>query len=189
VKTANETFDADYYRSHCGSLPYLRSTPEWHSFFRPVADAIVLGLAPRKAFDAGCAVGFLVEMLWDRGVEAHGRDISEFAISQIRPDVRPWCAIGSIADPIEGQYDLVLCIEVLEHMPAEDAVAAIRNITSVAPPRPVLLLAHRSGGGDPHQRASHPLLAGTLRRGGVRAGGRVRRDLPVPPRHAVGAVR
>ncbi|MFC3125247.1 methyltransferase domain-containing protein [Pseudoroseomonas globiformis] len=128
-----ETFGREYYQSHCGDLPYLRSTPQWHDFFRPVADAIVLGLAPRKVFDAGCAVGFLVEMLWDRGVETHGRDISQFAISEVRADVRSWCTVGSIAEPIEGEYDLVLCIEVLEHMPEAEALAAIRNITAVAP--------------------------------------------------------
>src|SRR5262249_44222533 len=133
MKAPGEVFDSEYYRAHCGDKPYLRTTLEFQVFFRSVADAIALGLAPRKVFDAGCAIGFLVEMLWDRGVEAHGRDISEFAISQVRADVRPWCEVGSIADPIEGDYDLVLCIEVLEHMPAEEALAAIRNMAAAAP--------------------------------------------------------
>jgi len=128
-----EVFDLEYYRTHCGDLPYLRTTPQWLEFFRPIADSIVLALAPQKVFDAGCAVGFLVEMLWDRGVETHGRDISEFAISQVRADVKPWCEVGSIADPIEGSYDLVLCIEVLEHMPPEEALSAIRHMTRAAP--------------------------------------------------------
>ena len=101
--------------------------------FEPIADAIVLSLAPRKVFDAGCAAGCLAEKLWDRGVETHGRDISELAISQVRADVRPWCEVGSIAEPIEGIYDLVLCIEVLEHMPTEEALASIRNLTAIAP--------------------------------------------------------
>lgn len=133
MNSVSGTFNLEYYCYHLGDLPYLRSTPEWHQFFRPIADSIVLSLRPRKVFDAGCAVGFLLEMLWDRGVETHGRDISEFAISEVRADVRPWCEVGSIADPIKGQYDLVLCIEVLEHMPADEAVAAIRSITAAAP--------------------------------------------------------
>ena len=82
-------------------------------------------------FDAGCAHGFLVEALWDRGVEARGRDISAFAISQVRPDVRAYCATGSIADPITGHYDLVTCIEVLEHMNEPDAIQAIAEMTKV----------------------------------------------------------
>ena len=82
-------------------------------------------------FDAGRAHGFLVEALWDRGVEAHGRDISAFAISQVRPDIRAYCATGSIADPITGHYDLVTCIEVLEHMNEPDAIQAIAEMTKV----------------------------------------------------------
>jgi SAM-dependent methyltransferase len=132
LRSTGEIFDDEYYRIHCDDPAHPRSTPEWPNFFEPIADAIV-GLAPRKVFDAGCAAGFLAEKLWDRGVETHGRDISELAISQVRADVRPWCEVGSIAEPIEGTYDLVLCIEVLGHMPMEEALASIRNITAIAP--------------------------------------------------------
>jgi len=133
LRSTGEIFDDEYYRIHCDDPAHPRSTPEWPNFFEPIADAIVLGLAPRKVFDAGCAAGFLAEKLWDRGVETHGRDISELAISQMRADVRPWCEVGSIAEPIEGTYDLVLCVEVLEHMPTEEALASIRNLTAIAP--------------------------------------------------------
>jgi SAM-dependent methyltransferase len=133
LRSTGEIFDDEYYRIHCDDPAHPRSAPEWPNFFQPIADAIVLGLAPRKVFDAGCAAGFLAEKLWDRGVETHGRDISELAISQVRADVRPWCEVGSIAEPIEGIYNLVLCIEVLEHMPTEEALASIRNITAIAP--------------------------------------------------------
>jgi hypothetical protein len=100
LRSTGEIFDDEYYRIHCDDPAHPRSAPEWPNFFQPIADAIVLGLAPRKVFDAGCAAGFLAEKLWDRGVETHGRDISELAISQVRADVRPWCEVGSIAEPI-----------------------------------------------------------------------------------------
>ncbi|MBV8573425.1 MAG: methyltransferase domain-containing protein, partial [Acetobacteraceae bacterium] len=98
-----------------------------------VADALIRSFAPRRVFDAGCAMGFLVESLWDRGVEACGRDISAWAISQVRADVRPWCEVGSIADPVEGRYDLIACIEVLEHMPEAEAARAIQVLAAAAP--------------------------------------------------------
>lgn len=126
-------YGPEYYATHCGDLPYARTTTVWLEFYGRVADAILRGLSPRRVFDAGCAIGFLVEALWDRGVEAHGRDVSPFAISQVRQDVRPYCAVGSIAEPINGEYDLVLCIEVLEHMPEEEALQAIGAITAAAP--------------------------------------------------------
>ncbi len=76
-------------------------------------------------------MGMLVEALWDRGIEAHGVDLSPYAISQVRPDMRPYCRVGSLTEPIEGRYDLVTCIEVLEHMPHEEASIAIDGLTGV----------------------------------------------------------
>lgn len=125
-------YGPEYYASHCGPVPYTRSD-HWLSFFGGVADALIRAYAPRRVFDAGCAIGLLVEALWDRGVEAHGRDISAWAIEQVRADVRPWCEVGSIADPVGAEYDLVTCIEVLEHMPEAEAEAAIRAIAAAAP--------------------------------------------------------
>ena len=80
-------YDAEYYHSHCGSRPYEKGDAHWEQFFGGVADNLVRCFSPKTVFDAGCAVGFLVEALWDRGVEAHGRDVSSFAIEQVRPDV------------------------------------------------------------------------------------------------------
>ncbi|HEY5331638.1 MAG TPA: methyltransferase domain-containing protein [Acidobacteriaceae bacterium] len=125
-------YGPEYYASHCGDAPYSRDVQAWLDFYAAIATEIVRSLTPQKVFDAGCAIGFLVEALWDRGVETHGRDISAFAISQVRPDVRSYCAVGSIADPIEGNYDLVLCIEVLEHMPPAEALRAVASVTASA---------------------------------------------------------
>ena len=128
----DEIYGPSYYASHCGPVPYAR-TDHWLRFFGGVADELVRAFAPRRVFDAGCAMGLLVECLWDRAVEAHGRDISNFAISQVRADVRPCCEVGSIADPIEGEYDLLTCIEVLEHMPEAEALRAIAAMAAAAP--------------------------------------------------------
>jgi SAM-dependent methyltransferase len=134
--SAGEPYDPEYYRSHCGPIPYERNA-HWLGFFGRMADELIRGFAPRRVFDAGCALGLLVESFWDRGVEAHGRDISAFALSQVRADIRLYCQQGSIADPLiaagEAQYDLVTCIEVLEHMPPEAAYDAIAAMTQAAP--------------------------------------------------------
>jgi len=125
-------FDANYYASHCGPVRYDRSEEVWGVFFGRIADTLIRSFRPARAFDAGCALGFLVEAFWDRGVECWGRDISEYGISQVRADIRPFCSVGSIADRIDGRYDLVTCIEVVEHMPeaeAKRAIAAIANAT------------------------------------------------------------
>lgn len=132
VSSDSSPYDKDYYDFHLGDRPYQKGDPEWESFYGSIAEEICRSLNPRTVFDAGCAIGFLVEAFWDRGVEAHGRDISEYAIGQVRRDAREYCEIGSLEDEIEGRYDLVCCIEVLEHMDVKAGDAAIRNLTSAA---------------------------------------------------------
>ncbi len=129
----DELYDEEYYECHCGPRPCVRGDPEWGAFYDQIAANIVRSLAPRTVFDAGCGIGFLIESLWDRSVEAHGRDISKFAIEQVRPDVRALCSVGSITDPIEGTYDLITCIEVIEHMDEESANKAICRLTESSP--------------------------------------------------------
>jgi hypothetical protein len=124
-------YDEEYFRSHLGPLPYDRNNTQLVHFFATVADQVIRCLQPRTVLDAGCAMGFLVEALWDRGIQAHGIDVSSYAISNVRRDIRPYCRVASLTDPIEGAYDVVTCIEVLEHMPEIDALAAIDHLTAV----------------------------------------------------------
>lgn len=122
-------FDEEYYRTGCGDVPYSRSEPRWIVFFGMVADQLIRSLRPRHVLDVGCALGFLVEAFWDRGVEAQGIDVSEFAIANVRRDMARHCRVASAAEGIEGRFDLITCIEVLEHMPEEEANRAIRSMT------------------------------------------------------------
>jgi Methyltransferase domain len=78
-------------------------------------------------------MGMLVEALIDRGIEAWGVDISEYGISCVRRDIAPYCSQASLEDPLPDKYDLITCIEVLEHMTPEGCARAIDNLTSAAP--------------------------------------------------------
>ena len=119
-------FDAYYYAHSCGS-PVERNDA-WLGFFASVADRIVSDIAPKTVLDAGCAWGFLVEALRKRGVEAWGVDISDYAIQNVHPSVKPYCWVGSIADPFPQKYDLIVTIEVLEHMPRPASERALANL-------------------------------------------------------------
>ena len=165
-----ERFDASYYAHHCSEgdqVPYERSA-HWVNFFASVASRIRDDVAPRTALDVGCAHGFLVESLRDKGIDASGFDVSEFAISQVREDIRAHCRVASVLDPIEGRYDLVTCIEVLEHLPQEDADRAVANICAVTDDVIFELHAGRLPRGHPRQRAPARVLDGALRSTRVR---------------------
>lgn len=120
-----EIFGEHYYATGCG-LPYQRDE-HWTTFFGRIADEIVVRIAPRTLLDAGCALGLLVEQLHLRGVRAEGVDISAFAISHAPEVVRPYVRQASVAEPFGERYDLIVCIEVLEHMPQPEAERAIAN--------------------------------------------------------------
>ncbi len=149
-------YDEEYFRSGCGPRPYRKGEVAWEEFFAAVADNIVRSFSPAKVFDAGCGIGFLVEALWDRGVEAHGCDISEYAISKVRRDVAGYCRIGSVTEAIEGIYDLAVCIEVLEHLDAEDADRAVERLAAVSDR--VLFSSTPTDVGEPTHRTVRPSI-------------------------------
>lgn len=119
-------YDASYYQHGCGE-PYQRNEL-WLSLFTGFAEHIIQEIQPKTVLDAGCAMGFLVECLRERGVEAWGVDISEYAIANAHENIRPYCWVGSITQPFPRQYDLIVSIEVLEHLPAAEAEVAIANL-------------------------------------------------------------
>ena len=75
----------------------------------------------------GVQSDFLLRPCESRGVDARGIDVSEWAIAQVPEHVKPYCRVGSITEAIEGHYDLITCIEVLEHLPAFEADPVIRE--------------------------------------------------------------
>ena len=125
MKVPSRTFDACYYAKSCGR-PYKRDA-EWLAFFGGIAERIAADIGPTRVLDAGCALGLLVETLRDRGVDASGIDISPFAIEQVHPPVKPFCRQRSVTEPFTERYDLIVSIEVLEHMSSREAEAAIAN--------------------------------------------------------------
>lgn len=122
----SQLFGEYYYAHNCG-LPYER-TEAWLGFFDRIAARIAADFDPKTMLDAGCAKGFLVEGLRKRGIQAWGVDISEHAIQNVHESIRDYCAVGSIADPLPRTYDLIISIEVVEHMPEEVAARAIENL-------------------------------------------------------------
>jgi len=123
-----ELFNSFYYNTSCG-VPYQRDE-HWTTFFGHIAREIVNRVSPKTALDTGCAFGLLVEQLRLLGVDATGVDISEHAIANAPDSVRPYVRVASVTEPFGQRYDLIVCIEVLEHMAQSDAERAIANLTA-----------------------------------------------------------
>jgi hypothetical protein len=121
-----QTFGAYYYSHDCG-LPYERSA-HWNQFFAAIAERIVRELHPASVLDAGCAIGMLVEQLRNRGVDAYGVDISQYAHDQMPDGVREHCWVASLTEPLPRRYDLITSVEVIEHIPAAEGRIALDNI-------------------------------------------------------------
>lgn len=123
-------FGEFYYAHDCG-IPYERSE-HWLTFFGAVADGIIERLAPRTVLDVGCAMGFLVEALRNRGVEAWGIDVSDYAIGRVHESVAPYCAVARadelLPPTFPPSFDLVTCVEVIEHIDPVPAAAALANL-------------------------------------------------------------
>lgn len=122
----NSNFDANYYATSCGR-PYQRDE-QWLQFFGMIAEKIKREIAPVTVLDAGCAFGFLVEQLRNARLQAYGVDISTYAIEQVHSSIQEFCWVGSLTEPLPHQYDLIVSIEVLEHMPKDQAEKAIQNL-------------------------------------------------------------
>lgn len=97
-----------------------------------VAEHIVRSLAPRSVFDAGCGQGRLVAALWSHGIEASGRDATAVAVGAAPLEVRANLAVGLPTDPVDGRYDVVVSVGVVECLEPADAGRALDVIAGAA---------------------------------------------------------
>jgi SAM-dependent methyltransferase len=114
-----------FYDRGTGSAPDAQHEVD---LFARVADVIATQLAPSTVLDAGCGQGLLVGALRDRDVDASGVDASEAAIGAASEDVRPHLRVGSVTAPIEGRYDLVICVGLVEQVDPSEGSQAIANL-------------------------------------------------------------
>jgi GT2 family glycosyltransferase len=121
-------YDEAYYDNYETGVPYRRGIEQWDAFFGAVSERIVSTIRPHTVLDVGCAIGFLVEKLRTLGVDASGFDISDFAVSQAPPELAPYLSVRSITEEIDGHYDLITCLEVVEHLPPHLSDVAIGNM-------------------------------------------------------------
>jgi trans-aconitate methyltransferase len=111
-----------------GSRAPASDSPDRRNAAFALADRIVGLVDPSTALDLGCADGLLVQALVSRGVDAYGRDSSERAVDSADGEVRDRLSVAAATSPIDRRYDLVICVDVLERLSAEDAQTVIDAI-------------------------------------------------------------
>jgi 2-polyprenyl-3-methyl-5-hydroxy-6-metoxy-1,4-benzoquinol methylase len=110
------------------------------NLFSTILDAIDRS-RPESILEVGCGEGFMTRAIRDRfpGVPLTAVDASEEALEVARvqnPDVAFRCQDVERLDLEDAGYDLVLCAEVLEHLPRSET--ALRELCRVSRRRLVL---------------------------------------------------
>lgn len=98
------------------------------------------GLKGARALDVGCGGGLLSESLAAAGAQVIGIDLASAVIdvarlhlleSGLEVDYRE-TSVESLADEMPGQFDVVTCLEMLEHVP--DPTSVIRACATLLKP-------------------------------------------------------
>lgn len=88
------------------------------------------GVQFTKALDVGCGTGEGMRWAIDNGLDVYGIDFADAREAWKKWGVEDRCKIASALDipyPDES-FDLVVCLDVLEHIPEEDALAALKEM-------------------------------------------------------------
>jgi glycerol-3-phosphate cytidylyltransferase-like family protein/SAM-dependent methyltransferase len=90
--------------------------------------------APKRVVDMGCGPGYLLHLLHEVGIHADGVDLSPSSPEMATPEVRDRIKVGSIVDiDIPDQtYDLVICREVIEHLPVVDVNRTVATMCRIS---------------------------------------------------------
>ncbi len=98
------------------------------------------GLAGRRVVDVGCGGGLLAEAMAHRGARVTGIDLGEAPLavarlhaqeSGVEVDYRR-ISVEALAEEMPGEFDVVTCLEMLEHVP--DPASVVRACAALVKP-------------------------------------------------------
>lgn len=134
VPNVNEAFDDSYFTDSWREHGQNYSIDSRREIEARNPSLIKEHFKPNKVLDAGCGPGALMTFLDELGVSVFGVDASEAVLKSASSAVRSRISIASLtAIPAEDQsFDLVICREVFEHLPALEILRAVTELCRVS---------------------------------------------------------
>ena len=115
-------------RGECSNYHGYVDDPGWDVILKVMRNSHVPG---ESMIEMACAKGYFVQHARQRGWNAVGFDLSEYAISKAPGDVQPYVMQHNAADPWPWDAESVDAIcgwEFLEHIPEDEMADVIANV-------------------------------------------------------------
>lgn len=128
---------------------------EDHLRFRPAYDVLASALDrwahPESVCDLGCGNGNLLSYFAAHGARVTGVEGFRRAVAHIDVNIRDHVVVHDLAQRISlPRHDLVMCIEVAEHLPKSASMSVVANVTNSAGQYIAFSAAHPGQWGDGH---------------------------------------
>jgi len=112
--------------------------------------------SPKKVFDVGCGSGFYLKEFATRGVLAVGCEGSDTGVSLCPPDAIVFQHDLRLPLKCNQTFDLVLCIEVAEHLPSRFSEVLVKSIANCASHHVIFTASPPGSAGDDHINCREP---------------------------------
>lgn len=120
-------YGTSYYDRMHEALEDERVIDDIHQFYSVLDNEF----GPEAVLDLGCGIGHFLKPFYDNGKDVHGIDGSQYAVETgVIP--REYLEVHDLQEPYETDryFDLVVCIELLEHLPQSSADTIVNTIAS-----------------------------------------------------------
>lgn len=119
-------YNEEYFEGNRSKSNYSGYAEASYGPSRMLAECLYDFFRPLNSMNGGCAVGHDVKRLVELGVDAHGVDISDWAVKFA--DDRRIKQADIATGLLSGQYDLVYSYDVVEHIVPERLGFAVENL-------------------------------------------------------------
>jgi SAM-dependent methyltransferase len=99
---------------------------------KEITAGIVRGLGARSCFELGCFTGPVLSLLEEAGISVAGADVSHTAFAFAYPNIRAAMLFGDLISlDVDRRFDVILCMDVLEHVTPLELGRYIEKIVSL----------------------------------------------------------